>query len=138
VLDSEVEQMILSIKKEFETPQKERIQKIYETDQQRKEDNKKIVLQDIPWEKGIISAGELLHRELVKRNSMFTLDDVIIKLKKVCEYNIDQVKVHFDKNDIQFVKEFIVTYHVLKNQKCEVLETKKIFIWDGSEWKPST
>ena len=139
VLDSEVEQMILSIKKEFETPQKERIQKIYETDQQRKEDNyKKIVLQDIPWEKGIISAGELLHRELVKRNSMFTLDDVIIKLKKVCEYNIDQVKVHFDKNDIQFVKEFIVTYHVLKNQKCEVLETKKIFIWDGSAWKPST
>jgi hypothetical protein len=72
VLDSEVEQMILSIKKEFETPQKDRIHKIYETDQQRKEDNnKKIVLQDIPWEKGIISAGELLHRELIKRNSMF-------------------------------------------------------------------
>jgi len=135
VLDSEVEQMIQAIKNEFEQPQKERIHKIYETDEQRKNDNK-IVLQDIPWEKGFISAGELLHRELVKRNSMFTLEDVIIKLKRVCE-NVDQIKYQFDKNDVQFVKEFIVHYRIMKNQRAEVLETKKSFIWNGQTWDPS-
>ena len=138
VLDSEVEQMIQTIKNEFENPQKERIHKIYETDQQRKNDENKIVLQDIPWDKGVISAGELLHRELVKRNSMLSLEDVIIKLKKVCENNIEQIKNQFDKNDVQFVKEFIVKNHIVKNQKAEVLDTKKIFVWDGHEWKPST
>jgi hypothetical protein len=138
ILDSEIEQMIESIKKEFENPQKDRVHKIYETEQQLKNDENKIVLQDIPWEKAFISAGELLHRELVKRNSMLSLDDVIIKLKKVCENNIDQIKNQFDKNDVQFIKEFITKYHVLKNQKAEVLETKKIFIWNGSAWKLST
>ena len=133
VLDSDIEQMIQTIKKEFENPQKELVYKIYETEQQRKDDNR-IVLQDIPWEKGVISAGELLHRELVKRNSLFTLDDVIIKLKKVCEHDIDEIKTQFDKNDIQFVKEFIVKYQIMKNQRAEVIESKKSYIWNGKTW----
>jgi len=136
VLDSEIEQMMESIKKEFENPQKERVYKLYETDQQRKNDENKIVLQDIPWEKGVISAGELLHRELVKRNSLFTLEDVLVKLRKVCEKNIDQIKHQFDKNDIQFVKEFIIRYQIMKNQRADVLETKKSFTWNGSAWIP--
>jgi len=136
VLDSDIEQMIQSIKKEFENPQKEQVYKIYDTEDQRKEDSGRIVLQDIPWEKGLISAGELLHRELVKRNSLFTLDDVIIKLKKVCIHNIDEIKKQFDKNDVQFVKEFIVRYQIMKNQRAEVIETKKSYLWNGKDWTP--
>lgn len=133
--DQEMGQLIQEIKQAFGKESEERFHKIYETEQQRENDQYKWVLQDIPKGTAFITADEELYRKLLQeKNSALTLDEVKIKLNRIKELGESEIVNQFEKNIEPYIHEFLIKHKIMKGQVAIVKESKKKYRWTGEKW----
>jgi len=135
VSDQEMNQLIQEIKTAFGKETEERIHKIYDTEQQKENDQYKWVLQDIPRGSSFVTADEELYRKLLQeKNSALTLDDVKMKLNRIKELGEAEIANQFEKGIGPYIHEFVIHYKIMKGQVAFVRESKKKYRWTGEKW----
>jgi hypothetical protein len=135
VSDQEMGQLVQEIKAVFGKETEERVHKIYETEQQRENDQYKWVLQDIPQGSSFITADEELYRKLLKeKQSSLILDEVKTKLNAIKELGESEIPNQFEKGIEPYIHEFLIQYKIMKGQVAFVKETKKKYRWAGDKW----
>jgi len=135
VSDQEMNQLVQEIKTAFGKETEERIHKIYDTEQQKENDQYKWVLQDVPLNTSFVTADEELYRKLLKeKNSSLTLDEVKMKLNRIKELGESEIPNQFEKGIEPYIHEFLIHYKIMKGQVAIVKETKKKYRWTGEKW----
>ena len=135
VSDQEMAQLVQEIKTVFGKDTEERVHKIYDTEQQKENDQYKWVLQDIPRGSSFIGADEELYRKLLKeKNSALTLDEVKTKLNAIKELGESEIPNQFEKGIEPYIHEFLIQYKIMKGQVAFVKESKKKYRWVGDKW----
>jgi len=135
VSDQEMNQLAQEIKAAFGKDTEERVHKIYDTEQQKENDQYKWVLQDIPRGSSFITADEELYAKLLKeKNSALTLDEVKMKLNRIKELGETEITNQFEKGIEPYIHEFLIQYKIMKGQVAIVRETKKKYRWTGEKW----
>jgi hypothetical protein len=135
--EAEIEEIIEEIKVEKDKPISERINKIYEVEEQREADNYKLVIQDVQTAPDIfISAIELLHRELVATKEFSRgldefIDKVYLLLENGMKYNPSIIS---NSKTFKKIKEYLIKFKVVKGDIAFVKKTSKKYIWDGEKW----
>ena len=133
--EEELSQFMEAIQKEFETPQEDVVHKHYLSEEQRLEDQKGIVLQDVLYKGSYMEAKDYFTNKLIERGEPMTYDDIQEKMKRVLEN--EPVEAHFDKSLVQYVKEFIAKTRVVNGCKA-VVEGTKPYVWQDTEWVPDS
>jgi hypothetical protein len=135
VSDQEMNQLVEEIKTAFGKETDEKIHKIYDTEQQKVNDQYKWVLQDVPRNTSFVTADEELYSKLIKeKNSKLTLDEVKIKLNRIKDLGESEIPNQFEKGIEPYIHEFLIKYKVMKGQVAIVKETKKKYRWTGDTW----
>jgi hypothetical protein len=135
--EAEIAEIIEEIKVEKDKPLGERINKIYQVEEQREGDNYKIITQDVQTAPDVfISAIELLHRELVATKEFsHGLDEFIDKVNLLLENGMKyDPKIIPNSKTFKKIKEYLIQHKVVKGDIAFVQKTSKKYIWDGEKW----
>jgi hypothetical protein len=135
--EAEIAEIIEEIKVEKDKPLSERINKMYQVEEERERDNYKIVIQDVETAPHIfISAIELLHRELVATKEFERgLDEFIDKVNLLLENGMKyDAKIIPNSKTFKKIKEYLIKFKVVKGDIAFVEKTSKKYIWDGEKW----